>query len=142
MSEEYFSADMGSLWVQTDGPNSEPLYLGCHDIGDIAEPGGTVTKRYCPDRAGHGKWKVALTSQGIPGDVTFSITTYVGKTADYLQTLANKSAKCPFPVYVHQSTCGRKDVFMAYEAGTLLQNCRFTNRTKTNMAAREGVHRG
>jgi len=139
MSQDYFTGDMGSIWVQPDGPNSEPQYLGCHDMGDISEPGGDITKRYCPDPSGHGRWKVAVTSQGVPGDVTASITTYVGKTADYLQKLANKSAKCPFPVYVHSSTCGRKDTFLAYEAGTLLQNCRITSRTKTNMAQREGA---
>ena len=139
MSEDYFTGDMGSLWVQPDGPNTEPQYLGCHDLGDIAEPGGDITKRYCPDRAGHGRWKVALTSQGVPGDVTYSITTYAGKTADYLQSLANKAAKCPFPVYAHQSTCGRKDVFLAYEAGTLLQGSRITSRGKTNIAQREGA---
>ena len=139
MSEDYFTGDMGSLWVQPDGPNTEPQYLGCHDLGDITEPGGDITKRYCPDRAGHGRWKVALTSQGVPGDVTYSITTYAGKTADYLQSLANKAAKCPFPVYAHQSTCGRKDVFLAYEAGTLLQGSRITSRGKTNIAQREGA---
>ena len=139
MSEDYFSGDMGSIWVQPDGPATEPQYLGCHEMGDIAEPGGDITKRYCPDRAGHGRWKVALTSQGVPGDVTASITLYAGSTADYLQLLANKAAKCPFPVYVHQSTCGRKDVFLAYEAGTLLQNCRITSRTKSNFAQREGA---
>jgi len=139
MSEDYFSGDMGSIWVQPDGPGTEPQYLGCHDMGDITEPGGDITKRYCPDRAGHGRWKVALTSQGVPADVTASITLYAGSTADYLQLLANKAAKCPFPVYVHQSTCGRKDVFLAYEAGTLLQNCRITSRTKTNFAQREGA---
>jgi photosystem II stability/assembly factor-like uncharacterized protein len=139
MSEDYFSADMGSIWVQPDGPNTKPQYLGCHDMGDISEPGGDITKRYCPDPAGHGRWKVALTSQGIPGDVTASITTFVGSTQDYLQELANKAAKCPFPIYVHQSTCGRKDTFLAYEAGTLLQGCRIASRGKTNLAMREGA---
>ena len=139
MSEDYFTGDMGSIWVQPDGPNTEPQYLGCHDMGDITEPGGDITKRYCPDRAGHGRWTVALTSQGVPGDVTASITTYIGSTADYLQTLANKAARCPFPVYVHESTCGRKDAFLAYEAGTLLQNCRITSRVKTNTALREAA---
>ena len=138
MSEDYFDGNMGRIWVQPDGPNSEPFYLGCHDMGDITEPGGDITKRYCPDRNVYGRWTVALTSVGVPGDVTASITTFIGPTADYLQTLANKAARCPFPVYVHQSTCGRPDVFLAYEAGTLLQNCRITSRTKTNMALREG----
>ena len=138
MSEDYFDGNMGRIWVQPDGPNTEPFYLGCHDMGDITEPGGDIIKRYCPDRNTYGRWKVALTSVGVPGDVTGSITTFIGPTADYLQTLANKAARCPFPVYVHQSTCGRPDVFLAYEAGTLLQNCRITSRTKTNMALREG----
>ena len=135
---DYFSGDMGSLWVQIDGPGTQPQYLGCHDLGDIAEPSGDITKRYCPSRAGAGRWTTALTSQGIPGDVTTSITTYVGKVADYLQTLANKAARCPFPIYVHQSDCGRKDVFLSYQAGTLLQHCRITSRGKSNLALREG----
>ena len=76
---DYFSGDMGTIWVQPDGPNSAPQYLGCHDMGDIAEPGGDVTKRYCPDRRGAGRWTVALTSQGIPADVTSSINAFVGR---------------------------------------------------------------
>jgi photosystem II stability/assembly factor-like uncharacterized protein len=137
MSEDYFSADMGTIWMQPDGPNTAPRYLGCHDMGDIAEPIGDITQRFCPDPAGHGKWNVALTSQAMPGRVTTSITTYVGATQDYLQQLREKN--CPTGIYVHSSLCGRKDTFLNYDAGTMLRNAKIISRTKTKLAAREGA---
>ena len=131
---EYFNASQGAIWVQPDGPNTQPYYLGCHDMGDITAPEGDITKRYCPDPSGAGKWTVAMTSQGLPGDVTASITTYVANVQDYLQQL-----RCPTGIYIHQAECGRKDVFSNYDAGTLLRNARITSRSKTGMAAREGA---
>jgi len=138
MSEDYFGGAMGTIWVQPDGPNTAPQYLGCHDLGDISEPGGDITKHYHPDRAGGRRRKVAYTSVGVPADVTTSITAMTGPKRDYLQELASRSARCPFPIYVHSSTCGRKDTYMAYEEGTSISGGRFTNRTKANVAQREG----
>ena len=51
---ENFTAAMGAVWVQPDGPNTEVLYLGCHDVGDIVQPQGDVATRFCPSVEGPG----------------------------------------------------------------------------------------
>ena len=131
---EYFSADMGAVWIQPDGPNTAPQYLGCHDVGDITAPQGDVTVRFCPDPSGPGKWEAVLRSQGPPGEVTTTVTTYAGTNRDWLQRIV-----CPAPIYVHQSLCGRKNVFLNYDEGTQLQDGRITSRSKSNAAMREGT---
>ena len=128
---ENFSADMGFLWAQTD-PNTEPLPLGCHDVADIAQPQGAVTLRYCPDPSGPGKWEVAQRRQGPPAEVTTTVTTYFGKVADWLQKI-----KCFAALYVHQSTCGARNLFGNYDAGNQLYEPFFTNKSKSNLAMRE-----
>ena len=134
MSDDYFGGGHGSIWLQPDGANTAPAYLGCHELGDITAPGGAITRSYCPDPSGPNRWRSALTSQGPPGDVTTSIAALVGPTADFLTTV-----RCPVPVYVHQSLCGRSDVFLNYDAGTQVQDGRITSETKSNFSQREGT---
>ena len=31
----HFVAGEGALFAQIDGPNTIPVYLGCHQIGDV-----------------------------------------------------------------------------------------------------------
>jgi len=131
--EGVLTADMGFLWIQPDGPNTELLPLGCHDMGDIAQPQGDISLRYCPDASAPGRWKVASRRKGPPGEVTSTVTTYVKKVRDYLQTYGDCGA-----LYVHQSECGKKDVVLNYDAGSLLYDAIVTNKTKTNTAMREG----
>ena len=38
---------MGALWVQPDGPNTEPKFLGCHELGDLSEAEGGVELIRC-----------------------------------------------------------------------------------------------
>ena len=134
MSDNYFGGGHGAIWLQPDGANSEPAYLGCHELGDITAPKGDITRSYCRDVSGPNRWRSALTTQGPPGGVTTSIAALVGPTADFLTTVV-----CPVPVYVHQSMCGRTDVFLNYDAGTQVQGGRITSETKSNFAQREGA---
>ena len=32
---DFFTAAMGAVWIQPDGPNTEVQYLGCHDVAGI-----------------------------------------------------------------------------------------------------------
>lgn len=131
---DYFDANMGVLWVQPDGPNTQPQYLGCHDLGDVSEPQGDIAQRYCPNPDGPGSWDVVLVTQGPPDRITTTVTTYVGKTADWLEKQI-----CPIPVYVHQSMCGKKNIFLSYDRGELYQYARFASKGRTNLVMREGV---
>lgn len=130
---EVLQADMGVVWAQPDGPNTEVLYLGCHDVADIVQPQGDVATRYCPDVAGPGRWVTATRTKGPPGDVTTTITTYVSVLRDYLQDV-----NCPVPLYIHQAMCGRMDTFNNYDSGSLLYDADITSKTKSNTAMREG----
>lgn len=130
---QYTLAGNGALWVQPDGPNSQPQYLGCHSLSDITEPMGDVTLVYCPDPAIPNKFKVigSYQSQATDG-VTTSIETDVSSLADYLERI-----NCPVPIFVHKVSNGRKNNFTAYDRSFVLKECRITQRSMTNMVAKD-----
>ena len=132
MSDAPMLAGQASIWIQPDGPNTRPRYLGCHEIGDVDEGGlGDITNLYCPDPAAAGKFKVVGSFQGEPGTPTVTVTTDVYKTADYLETV-----KCPFTLFVHKLSCGRRDLFTNYDRSFMFRNARLTNRGLANLAVR------
>ena len=131
------SSDHGAVFIQIDGPNSATAYLGCHDMGDIAEPRGDIARTFCPDPSQPGVWNVALRTQGAPGEITFDLTFPLGSTADYLEQ-ADRTG-CQFPVYVNYSECDRRDNFLRYAAkdrGQVMQNCSITNIVHTTPSTR------
>ena len=128
---DYFTAKNGNLFIQPDGPNTTPVPLGCHDLGDITEPLGDVSQRYYLDA--NGNYVPILESQGVPGRVTTSITTFLGTVRDELERI-----RCPFPLYINRAMCGRKDIFLNYDRGEVLTHSRVTTRTRSNNASREG----
>lgn len=127
---DFYLAGQGAIWVQPDGPNTEPKYLGCHSLLSIDVPKGDVTLYYCPDPSAPNKFKVDGSSQSAPGPVTFDIEMKIGKTADWLEKV-----KCPVPVYVLMNTCGRKDNF-AFERAYALPATYITSENPTNLSAR------
>ena len=127
-------AGMGFGWLQLDGPNTEVYPLGCHDFGDLGESLGGITRRYCPDPAAPGKWRVASVTQGPPEGVTISVTTYIAQVRDWLQRARNK---CLAGLHIHLSECGRKDVFSNYDVGYLIYNPRYTAKTRKGLGMRD-----
>lgn len=130
-SKNYHLAGEGVLWVQPDGPNTEPKYLGCHTLGDLSEPLGDVTLLYCPDPARPNAWNVVGSFRSAPGPVTTSIETDMNKTADYLEKI-----KCPASLYIGKVTCGRKNVFTAYDRMFVMERVWITQRSLGNMVAK------
>jgi photosystem II stability/assembly factor-like uncharacterized protein len=128
-ANEYFDADAGIVWVQPDGPNTEPLPLLCHNLDSIDEPLGDTTTRMC--RTGAGGYEVVHRSQGLPGEPTGTLEAHLSKTRSWLQRAAAR--RCPMPVYVHEVQCGRSDVFLNYDYGELVKNTLFTSRGKSAM---------
>ena len=127
---DFYLAGEGSLWIQNDGANTEPKYLGCHQLDSIDVPKGDVTLYYCPDPSAPNKWKVDGSSQGTAGTVTFDIEMKVGKTADWLEKV-----KCPVPVHVLMNKCGRKDNFI-FERAYSLPATYITSEGLANLVAR------
>lgn len=131
---KYLTGDMGSIFIQPDGPNGQVYWLGCHELGDVAEPSGDVARTYCPDPKARGKWITATRTQGAPGEATFDITFPVGKTADWLEILARRG--CRQPIYVNSSECGERNIYEEYDRGFVAKNALVTNKTRTGLATR------
>lgn len=127
----HFKAGEGALYAQIDGPNTRPLYLGCHQVGDIAEPLGDITYNYCPDESGVNRFKVVSSVQGNPGAITTTITYDITDSLDWLERV-----RCPFTLFVNMIESGRKDIFNNFRRSFILRNTRVTNRGVTGVAAR------
>jgi hypothetical protein len=92
--------------MQPDGPGTEMVFLGCHQIDSIDAPQGDETPFYCPNPA-KSKDFIAVGSSSSPPDmISFTI---MERLTNALSDLREQT--CPFPVYVTETTCGRKDVF-------------------------------
>jgi photosystem II stability/assembly factor-like uncharacterized protein len=131
---ELMSAARGTLWVQPDGPNTVPLILPCHDLGDVTEPKGEVAERYCVNPI-TGQYQVVLRTRGTPGRATLSITTYVGKVRDALEKLAERG--CPFSLYAHSAEGKKQGVFGVYDRGEVYMGVLMNSLSRSNLAMRE-----
>jgi len=125
-------AGQSSIWVQPDGPNTTPRYLGCHGITDVTEPMGDVTLTYCPDPAVSGSFLAKNGYQAAAGSVTTSIETVMYKVADYLESLG----LCTVPIYIMKVSCGRRDTFSNFDRAFVLRYAKVTSRKLGNVAAR------
>lgn len=124
--------DMGSIFLQPAGPNGTQYWLGCHDIGDVSVPEGDISRDFCPDPAGRGKWKVMTRAQGSGGEITVDITFPVGKTTDYLEDIIGR--KCPVGIYVNWLECGQRNWPNYFDRGFVLEDAILTARTFANSA--------
>lgn len=131
MSQD-FLASHASLWVQPNGPNTKPEYLGCHGVGDITEPMGDETLLYCPDRSRTGKFVVKNSFTGEPGAITTSVDGDLRKEADALELIG----KCGVPIFVHKVLCGRRDEFTNFDRTFVLNPAKLTERSLGNMASK------
>lgn len=129
----HFKAGEGSLWAQISGPNTLPVYLGCHEIGDIDIPKGDIELIYCPDPSGPNRFKVVGSIEGAAGAITSTITTDVTDALDDLEQI-----NCPFTLFINMSKSGRKDLFTNFDRTFVLTNTRVTNEGLSGLTVREG----
>lgn len=139
MSQD-FLAGQASLWIQPNGANTEPKYLGCHAIGDIPVPKGDTTLLWCPDPAQAGKFVVKNSFTGEPGTITTTIDTDLRSVADYLEDMADEG--CPFNLFVHKVISGRRDVFSNFDRSFVLRKSKVTTRTLQKLASRNPADEG
>lgn len=129
----HFTSGAGSLFAQVNGPNTRPVWLGCHQIDDITEPLGDITNIQCPDPSGPSRYKTVGQIQGAGGAITTSVTTDVTDELDELEYVRN----CSFNLYVNMIKSGRKDVFTNSARTFILLGCRLTQRGLTGLSARQ-----
>lgn len=107
-------AGQWAVFVQPDGPGTLPVYLGCHDMGDIEQELGDKTLIYCPDPERANRWSVVGSFRGEPGPATFEIGTNVRKSKEVLATVAKKG--CGVPLYLIEVGCGKRNVFVNWDS--------------------------
>lgn len=127
-----FVAGEGALWAQINGPNTIPVYLGCHAVGDVDQPSGDIELIYCPDPSGPSRFKVVGSVKGAAGAITTTVTTDVTDELDDLERVST----CPFTLFVHMSKSGRKDVFTNFDRSFVFLNAQITSRGLSGLSAR------
>lgn len=121
----------GALWIQPGGPNTKPEYLGCHDLGDISEPAGSIELLRCMDKK-KGGWKTVGATQAPPDPITTSIEDMTFLERDWLEKLM-----CDFNLYATQRSGGEPDSFDNYDRALILSNARVTNSTYSQIVHHE-----
>jgi photosystem II stability/assembly factor-like uncharacterized protein len=127
---DYSLAGEGAIWLQRDGPNTEPVYLGCHETGDIQEPKGEVKLYYCPDPNKKNNWIVSDSSQGAPGLISTTISSRLRAVKDVMNSMV-----CPGAMFVHHVGCGKPNNFNSWDYTYLLRRPRVQQRTLTKLTA-------
>lgn len=128
----HFTAGAGAIFAQVNGPGTEPVYLGCHEVGDITEPLGDITLIRCPDPSGPSRYRTVGQVQAAGGAVTTTITTDVTDSPDELEYVKN----CSFNLFVNMIKGGRKDNFANSARSFILLNSRLTQKGITGITSR------
>jgi len=132
---EYFDEFEGVIWVQPNGPNTEPVPLLCATIDGLDQPLGDVTRRFC--RTGSGGIRRAKTLQATPGSITGDIMLWKSRTRNVLQYMVENRANggvCPGALYIHHGLCGRDDVFLNFITTQVVMDLILTNKSSGNLA--------
>jgi len=131
MADTVVLAGEGAIWAQPAGPNTELVYLGCHELGDIEEPLGDVRLLYCSTEDPN-RYEVIDSLQETPGGVTTSMLTDVRKVGDIMETI-----RCPVPLYVNVVSCGKKNVFDNWDRSFGLQKSWITRRVLSRLTSKD-----
>lgn len=122
-----------SVYIQPDGPNTEPLYGGCYDVTGFDIPDVTTTPIRCINDNGDG-WDVIGERVDPPGNATASLAAVQTDVADYLDKLGN----CGASLYINMA-CGKRGVWGSYGRSWILPNFRRAGRSFAPLAARETI---
>lgn len=117
-----YDSGEGAVFIQLNGLNTAPDYLGCHDVDDIEETLGETAVWLCKDASAAGRWKTVKSSKGAPSKVTTTIMTDIRKKADLLEELPDDT-----PIYFNLQA-GRQDIFTAFERSF---GAKWTNESRT-----------
>lgn len=128
---DYYHAGEASIWAQPGGPNTMPVYLGCHELGDVSIPEGDMTPRFCPDASKTGGYKLRRIVRGAPGVPTVEVTLPLGKTLDLME-----SWECLGNLFVNKQTCGRRDLWTNFDRTFIFRGAQSTAKNYSNLASR------
>ena len=133
MAEQILFARNGALWVQVDGPNTQPQYIGCVDVDALAAPGGGIAELIRCFRVDGQGWETIGSTLTPPDPVTTTITSLVTATQSYLEQIEN----CPATFFILQRETGRADTFQNYVRSWILANAYISDRGADNLVMRD-----
>lgn len=119
----------GAVFVQTDGPNTKPDFVGCVDVDTLTEPGGAIdTLIRCFKTDGTG-WNV-LGSTITPADpVTTTVTTFV----EGIQNAFERMKQGNSTMFIHQRDGGQAGSFGNYVRSWVLGGIRVGEKTASDL---------
>lgn len=123
-----FGSGEGAIFVQPNGPNTKPEYVGCADLGDLDEPLGDGSLWLCKDPSMPDAYVTDRINKGSPGLVSTNITVDARATASYLEELESNT-----PIYLNLISAGRQDTFNNYDRAFVTRWIP-TNRKRSNLA--------
>jgi len=117
MSQETaLNSRLGSLWIQPDGPNTEPKFLGCHELGDFEEGIGDVKIIRKFSKTGKG-WETIGQTKSPPDKINTTIETIALSTVDWLEKLGSG-----WTLFALQREAGRPDNPTNYVRAVIFNN--------------------
>lgn len=117
-----YKADQGAIWVVPEGPNHQPKYIACTDVGDITDPKGDIELIRCFNV--WGQWKTVGQKVSPPDAVTTTLTQLTFATRTYLQRIRGT-----FGLIFTQRSGGRADEVGNWDRAIVLNHVRATSRT-------------
>jgi photosystem II stability/assembly factor-like uncharacterized protein len=113
------TSKQGALWIQPNGFNTTLYYLGCHALGSVSAPKGSLTLKQCFDE--DQKYETRGLVRSAPGLITGQVTAETEMIQSILDQV--EESGCPFALYVNSVLCNRKlNVFENYGRGFVLQH--------------------
>ncbi len=129
-NKDALTTRQGAIWIQPDGPNTPVYFLGCHDLGDIAEDTGSIELLRCMDKKGG--WRTVGSTKSPPDPVSTSIENLTFIARDWLEKLS-----CEFTLFSLQRSGGEPDIFTNYVRALILNRARVTTITNKALAHHE-----
>lgn len=132
MSDIALKSSMFGLWLQINGANTPPLFLGCHELGDLSVPQSGSTPVRCRTADGKG-WRTVQQLLAPPDNPGTNIQTLQFAQRDLIE----KISKCSANLFILGTDCGDRSLFSSYQRGEIMHNIRVTSKTFGGMQMRE-----
>lgn len=127
-----YTTKKGALFLQVDGPCTKPIYVGCHEADDLEEGKGDIELLHCFDELG--RFATAGFTDSAPDPVSTSFMTYISKTKDWLEKLAEDN--CGGTIYFHLRCDGKAGVFGNYQRSFYFQLAKINSLTRSGLLHR------
>lgn len=128
----YFNEFTGGIFIQPNGPNTEPLWLACAAIDGVSQPQGDVSRSYCLDK--NGNIRTAHVSQGTPSSVTLTVNVWKASVRNAIQKALRLG--CPPSLYVKHQFCAPYENILIYDQMQVFEYAYITGHDKSSVMRR------